>query len=203
MPEMPFYPDQPKHTISYQGIGDVVGDFIVQPKFDGWRALVVIDDRGEVSCWSRHGELLPVSDAVAAPYAAFGKVGGAVFDAEWMGRRSQVGRERLVAFDLLALGAINWRLRPAYERVSRLSSLAMCAQRSAQAIEAAPCRRTGNTAEIARIFKDWQATMPECEGVVLKAAIGTYIGARRPKTENPTWFRCKWRAGEAGTTMVA
>src|ERR1019366_8405397 len=112
-------------------------DWILQPKWDGFRLLIAIDQRGRVRAWSRHGtsltgplgelldpfsgtppgsvfdgELVVIAERDGHAVQDFAAVGRAVFTRD----RAAATQLRFVAFDLLELAGENLRRRAWRER---------------------------------------------------------------------------------------
>src|SRR5689334_13838631 len=108
----------------------VHGDWMMEPKWDGFRLLVAIDKRGRMRAWSRRGATL--GDHLGSPLEPLADVPrGTVFDAELVALSSRDGRVvqdfaavcratlqgdasaatklHLVAFDLLELAGEDLR----------------------------------------------------------------------------------------------
>jgi len=93
----------------------LAGEWVLEPKFDGWRIIVAID--GEVRVWTRRGhdlterlpELAPLADLIGTPVVLDGElVAGQGRASDFYGVLGRVGaRNRrapltFVAFDVLA-----------------------------------------------------------------------------------------------------
>ncbi len=117
------------------------GDWMMEPKWDGFRLLVAIDHHGRIRAWSRRGTSLGDRlDSLLAPLAATPR--GTVFDAELVALSSRDGRAvqdfaavcratlqadsaaatklHLVAFDLLELAGEDLRALPWAKRTPLL-----------------------------------------------------------------------------------
>lgn len=117
------------------------GDWMMEPKWDGFRLLAAIDKRGRMRAWSRRGASLGDRlGALLAPLAEAPR--GSVFDGELVALSFRDGRVaqdfatvcratlqgdaaaatklHLVAFDLLELAGENLRLLPWVKRTERL-----------------------------------------------------------------------------------
>jgi len=117
------------------------GDWVLQPKFDGYRLLIHKDARGRVRAWSRHGTSLTARlGELLAPFADV--PAGSVFDGELVAIAERAGRPvqdfaavgrailggaaaaaaqlRFVAFDLLELAGEDLRRQPWRDRDQQL-----------------------------------------------------------------------------------
>jgi ATP-dependent DNA ligase len=162
---------------------------VLQPKWDGFRLLIELDDDHRVRAWSRHGTSLTarlgdLTDAFAeAPP-------GSVFDGELIVVSERDGRPvqdfaavcravlrgdaraaedlRFVGFDVLALGGEDLRGRPWTERNLRLSE-ALPLSGAVRRVESLPASPAAHAAIVALGF----------EGIVLKRPNSTYRPGRQ------------------------
>jgi DNA ligase 1 len=116
-------------------------DWVLQPKWDGFRLLIAIDTRGRVRAWSRHGtsltarlsellapfahvpagsvfdgELVAIAERTSRPVQDFAAVGRAIFG----GAPTAAAQLRFVAFDLLELAGEDLRQQPWRDRDHQL-----------------------------------------------------------------------------------
>jgi ATP-dependent DNA ligase len=162
---------------------------VLQPKWDGFRLLIDVDDDRRVRAWSRHGTSLTarlggVGDALAeAPP-------GSVFDGELVVVSERDGRPvqdfaavcramlrgdakaaeglRFVGFDVLALGGEDLRGQPWTERNSRLAEALPVSDR-VRRVESLPASPAAHAAIVALGF----------EGTVLKRPSWPYRPGRQ------------------------
>jgi ATP-dependent DNA ligase len=182
------------------------GDWILQPKWDGFRLLVAIDKRGRIRAWSRHGaslsthlgELLdPFSDALRdsvfdgelvalaehgdGPVQDFAAVGRAVFT----GDPAASAQLRFVAFDLLQLGGDDLRRQPWRDRDQQLRE-ALPASEHIRSIHSLPASPAAHADVVKLGF----------EGSVLKRPRSLYRPGR-----NSAWLKHKARHTVAGLLL--
>ena len=174
------------------------GDWIQQPKWDGFRLLVDVGQDGRLRAWSRHGTGL--TDRLDPLMEAFGEVpGGTIFDGELVALGERGGqatqdfaavsravlsgvpeatrRLRFVAFDLLALHGEDLRARPWHERDGLLRAAAPTGER-VRLISSQPADRAAYRSLVALGF----------EGVVLKRHDSAYRPGRQA-----SWVKVKAR----------
>lgn len=171
---------------------------MLQPKWDGFRLLIVVGRGGEVRGWSRHGtdltarlgslvapfaavasgttfdgELVAVSERDGKPALDFGAVTSAVFT----GQPAAADRLRFVAFDLLAVRGEDVRPLPWEERDALLrDTLPVCERIRLSASQ--PATLAAHEAIVALGF----------EGTVLKRLGSAYRPGR-----HPAWIKRKAR----------
>jgi ATP-dependent DNA ligase len=164
------------------------GEWVLQPKWDGFRLLIEVGADRRARAWSRHGTSL--TGRLGALTAAFADTpAGSVFDGELVAIGERDGRPvqdfamvaravlrgdiaaaehlRFVAFDLLALAGEDLRGRPWRERDQRLSE-ALPACGVLRRIESGPATRAAHAAIVALGF----------EGTVLKRPNSIYRPGR-------------------------
>jgi ATP-dependent DNA ligase len=174
----------------------VNGDWVMEPKWDGFRLLVAIDAEGRVRAWSRRGASL--GDRVGSllePLA--GSPGGTVFDAELVALGAREGRVvqdfaavcratlqgdveaakalQLVAFDLLELAGDDLRSLAWVKRTGLLREVFPVGDRL-RLVQSQPASRAVHDELVALGF----------EGSVLKRPGSTY----RPGRQS-TWRKYK------------
>jgi bifunctional non-homologous end joining protein LigD len=182
------------------------GDWVLQPKWDGFRLLIELDDDHRVRAWSRHGTSLTarlgdLTDAFAeAPP-------GSVFDGELIVVSERDGRPvqdfaavcravlrgdataaedlRFVGFDVLALDGEDLRDRTWTERNSRLTEALPVSGRVRRA-ESLPASLAAHAAIVALGF----------EGTVLKRPNSPY----RPGRQR-AWLKHKARHAADGLLL--
>jgi ATP-dependent DNA ligase len=182
------------------------GEWVLQPKWDGFRVMIDVDDERSVRAWSRHGtsltaqlgsltdafaqappgsvfdgELVVVSDRGGRPVQDFAAVCRAVL------RGDAVAAEglRFVGFDLLALGGEDLRGRPWTERDLRLTD-ALPTSGQVRRIESLRASPEAHAAIVALGF----------EGTVLKRPNSTY----RPGRQR-VWLKHKARYTADGVLL--
>jgi ATP dependent DNA ligase domain len=165
------------------------GEWVMQPKWDGFRLLIEVDDDRRVRAWSRHGtsltarlgglaaafaeapsgsvfdgELVVVSERGGRPVQDFAAVSGAVL----RGDPRAADDLRFVGFDVLAHGGEDLRGRPWTERNSRLTD-ALPVSGPVRRVESLPASSAAHAAIVGLGF----------EGTVLKRPNSTYRPGRQ------------------------
>jgi ATP-dependent DNA ligase len=182
------------------------GEWVLQPKWDGFRLLVEVGADRRVRGWSRHGTNLTAR--LGGLTAAFADAPAlSVFDGELVAISEQGGRPvqdfaavcravlrgdtsaaedlRFVGFDLLALGGEDLRGRPWSERDLRLTE-ALPASGLIGRAESLPASPAAHAAILALGF----------EGTVLKRPKSTY----RPGRQR-VWLKHKARCTSEGMLL--
>ncbi len=165
------------------------GDWVLEPKWDGFRLLVEVDPDGRVRAWSRHGTSL--TSLVGGLTAAFADVPpGSVFDGELVvvtergsrpvqdfaavrravlrGDATATDDLRFVVFDVYSLDGEDLRGRPWSERNVRLTD-ALPVSGSVRRMESLPASPAAHAAIVALGF----------EGTVLKRPTSRYRPGRQ------------------------
>jgi ATP-dependent DNA ligase len=165
------------------------GDWMMEPKWDGFRLLVGIGDHGRIRAWSRRGTSL--GDRLGSLLAPLAEVPrGTVFDAELVALSSQDGRAvqdfaavsratlqgdvaaarklHLVAFDLLELPGDDLRSLPWIRRTHLLRETFPVGERL-RVVQSRPASRAGHDQFVELGF----------EGSVLKRPGSTYRPSRQ------------------------
>ena len=182
------------------------GDWVLQPKWDGFRLLVDVGADHRIRAWSRHGTSL--GDRLAPLLTAFTQVPpGTVFDGELVclsqrdGRPTQdfaavsravftgdaaaTGRLIFVGFDVLRLGGADQRARPWRERDAVLHAALPLSER-VRVISSQPASPEAHAAIAALGF----------EGTVLKRPGSTYRPGR-----HAAWVKHKARRVADGVLL--
>jgi DNA ligase-1 len=182
-------------------------DWVLQPKYDGFRLLVAVDPGGRVRAWSRHGTSLTARLAeLLAPFAQ--APAGSVFDGElvaiverdgrpvqdfaavargtFAGDQAAAARLRFVAFDLLGLAGEDLRRQPWHERDHQMR-------------EAVPTN--GRISPI----RSMPASLRTHEEIVALGFEGTLL--KRPRSpyrpgRNSAWVKHKARLTTPGTLLA-
>jgi bifunctional non-homologous end joining protein LigD len=182
------------------------GEWVLQPKWDGFRLLIEVGDDRRVRAWSRHGTSL--NARLGGLAVAFAEApSGSVFDGELVVLSERGGRPvqdfaavcravlrgdagaaddlRFVGFDVLALGGEDLRGRPWTERNSRLTD-ALPVSGPVRRVESLPASLATHAAIVALGF----------EGTVLKRPNSTY----RPGRQR-VWLKHKARYTADGVLL--
>jgi bifunctional non-homologous end joining protein LigD len=181
-------------------------EWVLQPKWDGFRLLVDVDSRGRVRGWSRHGTSLTAR--LAGLLACFSDVrAGTVFDGELVALGERDGRPaqdfaavtravltadpaatrrlRLVAFDVLRLAGEDLRMRPWRERDQSLRD-ALPVSDQVRVIASRPATPAAHEAIVSLGF----------EGTVLKRPGSAYRPGR-----HSVWVKHKARCSLSGVLV--
>jgi bifunctional non-homologous end joining protein LigD len=179
------------------------GEWVLEPKWDGFRLLVQVDDDRRVRAWSRHGtSLTPRLGGLTAAFAE--APARSIFDGELVVVTERSGRPvqdfaavcravlrsdataaedlRFVGFDVLTLDGEDLRGRPWTERNLRLTD-ALPVAGSVRRMESLPASPEAHAAIVALGF----------EGTVLKRPSSTYRPGRRR-----AWLKQKARYTPTG-----
>lgn len=200
---MMLFPDKPGLTLAPQGLNAIRGEWLAQPKPDGWRCLVLIG-HDDVRYISRAHKPLPVSQELREQWdaeliATFGA--DTLLDAEWLQRRPSARTERLWVFDLLAATGYTTRQMSAIERWEMLERTLGPGHGLLL-----PTVLTATQVERETFWNDIRPGGPRhdpaYEGMVLKDVESRYIGSVRACAANPRWIRVKWRGGADGQTEL-
>lgn len=182
------------------------GEWVLQPKWDGFRLLIEVGDDRRVRAWSRHGTSLTAR--LGGLTAAFAEAPpGSMFDGELVVVSERGGRPvqdfaavcravlrgdataaedlRFVGFDVLALGGEDLRGRPWTERNARLTE-ALPVSGLVRRTESLPATPAAHAAIVALGF----------EGTVLKRPNSTYRTGRQR-----VWLKHKARHTVAGVLL--
>lgn len=170
------------------------GQWIAQPKFNGWRALIHLQEDGRTAVWNRHGEPLSIAadfhQAIHALHSSF--PAGTWLDCEALQRRGSITGTLIVldcidpprpaatqaqrmAYLRAHIPVLDWRLPPPPD--------------SAILTDEFPTERI---AEACTHFQQVNAATGETvfEGVVCKRVDSTYpIQLRSPEARFPYWIK--------------
>jgi ATP-dependent DNA ligase len=182
------------------------GEWVLQPKWDGFRLLIEVDDDRNVRAWSRHGTSLTAR--LGGLTAAFAEPPrGSVFDGELVVVSERGGRPvqdfaavcravlrgdaaaaedlRFVGFDVLALGGEDLRGRSWIERNLLLTD-ALPVSGRVRRVESLPASSVAHAAIVALGF----------EGTVLTRPTSMYRPGRRR-----VWLKHKVRYAADGVLL--
>jgi bifunctional non-homologous end joining protein LigD len=176
------------------------GEWVLEPKFDGWRTIVAVD--GDVRVWTRSGheltgrlpELSPLVDALTRRAVVLDGelVAGQGRASDFYGLLPRVAaRARrmpltFVAFDVLALDSEPLIAKPYYERRARLEELDV----NGSSWCTAP-QLFGHVADVLAACREH-----DVEGIVAKRVDSPY----RPGERSSDWLKLKtadWHATHA------
>ena len=185
-------PDKPvRATIRNLLTLERMGGYVAQPKIDGHRATVEIDD-AEIRVISRHNKPLPVSQVVLDQVRSLGLPAGTMLDCEWTGRRAGAPE------GLWILGLLYWEWRwvGSESLVERLEHLEVLGD-----LPSLIHRVESHTEGFLVLLRD-QIGDPVSEGIVLKRIATPLVGKRGSSAKNQGWFKVKWRDGPSGQDIV-
>lgn len=198
------YPDKPGGKVAPSVLDSEhfpPGEWMAQLKYDGHRCVIFWNaEDASLDFVSRHGKPLPVHgdlrDGLRDALVELDRP-DLVIDSEWMGRRQSDRRERLWLLDLLECDDLATQKLYGATAAKRLEKLqaAVFPNLSDWVVETW-------TAGGWRDLFEKSRTLPGCEGIVLKRVNSTLVGRRGESAKNFAWIKCKWREGEAGTTVV-
>jgi ATP-dependent DNA ligase len=182
-------------------------DWVLQPKWDGFRLLIAIDARGRVRAWSRHGtsltarlsellapfarvpagsvfdgELVAIAERASRPVQDFAAVGRAIFG----GAPAAAAQLQFVAFDLLELAGEDLRHQPWRHRDLQLRE-ALPASERIRLVRSLPVSAATHDEIVGLGF----------EGSVLKRPRSLYRPGR-----NSAWVKHKARHTVAGELVA-
>lgn len=194
------YPDDPcRIPFSELEYYEKQGNWLCQPKWDGWRRPGYLESKG--GKWEFHskyekGEQTTEPPAgLVAEFASLGFPDGTAFDMEWMGPRvidALRGRHFFVLLDLLYWNG-QWQgdvqCRHRYENMRTLAALHKARQKvptpNVMVVDSVD-------SGFVEMYRD-QMRNPLTEGVVIKHGISTLLGNFRRPVDNPLWKKAKYR----------
>lgn len=176
------YPDVPCREIDYAHLHDMPGWF-AKLKIDGWRCLVRRE--GKVfSYWSKSLKPLVVHHGIMVAFQDWcGNIkGDFIIDCELTGNRRTHDAVSIVALDVM-----HGHNGTALDRWVYLG-------------EVLPLHRV--PAVLSGFREAYNKGMDNslAEGIVLFKSDSNYIGSKHACAAHPGIIKCKWRAGQAGTT---
>ena len=190
------FPDKPVHIYSLKMIKE--GDYIAQPKLDGFNALI-FREKGELVVLSRVMKPLAISDDMRDALKLLPLEDGTVLNAEWTCRREAWKEEGMWLFDMMYekgewIG--HW---PIEERMMRLIQI----HGGVRPVTGRwPVHLVaGQTENYAQLYKSLIDNM-KTEGIVLKRKGSKLVGDFHKSVDNPAMFKLKWRDGLSGMTRM-
>lgn len=197
------YADKP-YEISLNELSRIdrheAGEYIATTKVDGHRAILDFSD--EILVFSRrdaakggpyiHPVSQPILDAISLFKIENNLPDGTRLDAEWTGRRAlSLGREKLYVFGIYFLGDKYLGRKKESYRFDLVKSLKY--NNEIILVDSV----TENYVDLyCRSKLD-----PIYEGIVLKGKDSILNGDCSKCTDNPFWLKCRWRAGDDGSTL--
>lgn len=169
------------------------GSYVAQPKIDGHRAMIEIDDTC-IRAISRHNKPLPVDPKILGQIRSLGLPSGTMLDAEWTGRRA-LARGATEALWLLDVMFLAWEWQGAkslYERLEPIAGLDLPED----------VRRVETVSRDFLGLLERQIGDPVSEGIVLKKVSATLVGRAHESALNRGWQKVKWRDGPSGEDVV-
>ena len=184
------FPDIPNGEIARRHLKDMPGWFC-KLKIDGWRCLVHRSSNA-ITYWSKLLLPLDVVKEIREPFEdAICKAFGPEFvlDCELTGNRRAGDAKTIVALEALNVPLLGIKDKtPAYQRWE------ICQKKI-------PNYTVPATLANFEAFFDRHKSNPLAEGVVLMKLDAMYIGRCYTPAKNSGIIKCKWRAGQAGTTV--
>ncbi len=191
-------PDKPGREISRDSlvIYERFKSYFCTLKWDGWRCIAKCR-RGTLrpcitytSCSGK--PLTPAPEAVEAFERAVREqlrdTESFTLDCELIGNRRAGEAKKIVVLEAIEWDGYYWYTAAAIHRYN------MAAARF-------PAFKTpAVTRDFTQFYDEWQAKEPLAEGVVLKGIDSPVLYLEEKNNKNPQWVKCKWRAGESGTT---
>lgn len=176
------YPDTPCREIDYTHLHDMPGWF-AKLKIDGWRCLVK-REHGNYSYWSKSLKPLLVHTGIRIAFENWCNdiVGDFIIDCELTGNRRTHDAVSIVALDVM-----HGHSGTAVERWEYLGDVL-------------PLHRVPAVHSGFREFYTSSMANGLAEGIVLFKNESRYIGGKQCCATHPGIIKCKWRAGQAGTT---
>jgi ATP-dependent DNA ligase len=175
------------------------GDFIAQPKLDGFNALI-FREKGELVVLSRVMKPLAISAAMRKALEHLPLENGTVLNGEWTCRREAWKEEGIFLFDMMYekgewIG--HW---PIEERMMKLIQI----HNGLGSLSENPWPIylvAGQTENYAQLYKSLIGNM-KTEGIVLKRKGSRLVGDFHKSVDNLSMFKLKWRDGPDGMTRM-
>lgn len=201
------FPDKPATQVHREAIVPGAFDgYFATLKMNGWRTLITVTESGPFVYTSRENRPIPISpecrDRFESDLRALDVPPGTVFDAEWVCRRPGAREEAVWLFDILRLGDLEYRLKPAMFRFQLLQNCLGFSRTGDRwgdhaALYVVPAKEL--SADFGP-FYDRHKHRTDAEGIVLKQNYSPWIGSLRACAPNPGWVKCKWLEGDSGTS---
>ncbi len=201
------FPDKPGLEIRREHLPGFAKGWLCQVKADGWRCLVDFEvGRPERFTYtSCSGKPIDVAPEVREPFehrivATCGHHGihRLVLDTELMGNRRAGDVKDIAIIDVLQVDEDEQWDSPAENRATRAASLFGIYGDGAGGL-VLPFT-TGEVIDCCAMYECFRESSPWAEGVVLKRFGSVHVGSSQGNFKNKSWIKCKWRAGESGTT---
>ncbi len=205
---IPSYPARPINGGALEHAGPKIGRWFVEPKYNGWRALVHVPTG---AMFNRHGKRLTIEKEFASALNVLRDCCGNIvewLDCEALERRHGIGRGTLIVFDFLPLSDRSFTYEERRHHLGDLPVLPITEQPAHHHACLAPAweeggrpRRhgTGNAEslwhDLPEINRTWNTTgLSEFyEGIVMKRADSPYpMQFRSADTETPHWMKHRW-----------
>lgn len=188
MPAFHTYPARPIDGGRFELARPKIGEWYVEPKLNGWRALVHAPTG---ACWNRHGQPLSIAVEFAEALARLAESPFEWLDCEALERRHQIGRGTLIVLDLVdATLPYEQRARLIRERFPALLDTPFAKVHTTPFYPASfgPELYTLLKAENARLGAEFY------EGLVMKKAGSLYpVQLHSPDRTTHTWVKHRWK----------
>lgn len=181
-------PDKPNSIFDFDQFVD--GEYLIQPKRDGYRAVIEFYEN-EIVAWSRHHKPLAISDHIIDALLEMDVPPGTALDGEWLKHRTE-GPEQITIFGLLYWKNKWMGRKTEEERFEIVQGLTY----------PEPIYLTNWDLVNYEDFFQKTKDDPANEGVVLKHLWSELVGGRDESKKNPMWFKRKWRAGCDGQHVI-
>jgi hypothetical protein len=190
------FPDKPSHIYSLKMIKE--GEYVAQPKLDGWHSLI-FREKGELVVLSRVMKPLAISAGLRDALKLLPLEDGTVLNAEWTCRREAWKEEGMWLFDMMYERGEWVGHLPIEERYAKVFEIynGVRVDGARWPIHLIPGQTTGYAALYKSLIDDWKT-----EGIVLKRLGSKLVGDFHKSVDNPAMFKLKWRAGVATMTRM-
>jgi ATP-dependent DNA ligase len=156
--------------------------WIAEVKKNGWRALPITDEEGNLTLWTRHRTLLTGPSPELKAVLADMMPAGTILDGEFINNRTKGVKGKLYLFDILMLEGrllVDLTLR---ERREMLDSIII----EGSNIELAQQVRVGKK----RLYYQ-SIEGEENEGIVIKRLDSKYLASEKSCPQHPYWLKVK------------
>lgn len=164
-------------------------DWSVEPKFDGWRAVLHTPSK---SLWNRHLERLSIESEFSEVLELASRLDAEWLDVEALSRRHSIAKGSLIILDVLdgAVEATYLQRRDRLERLARV--LGWSEVPSASELVVTPSEFGHNARSL---YAELQAKAPDFfEGVVMKRNDSVYpFQLRGASHETPNWRKHRFK----------
>lgn len=190
------YPARPVNGGPLEHAHPKAGEWRVEPKFNGWRALVHVPTG---TMFNRHGKRLSIEQEFHTALDSLGELSAQVcsitwLDVECLERRHNVGRGSLIILDLPDEATKPYSMRR--ELLADLFDVAPDpAELQPNQVYLSPSYPSENAPALWTLLKTVNARVPDFyEGLVAKRADSTYpVQLHSTEYEFHAWMKHRWR----------